>query len=214
MDMQFLETEWAYFTGALVTLFFIIDPFAAVPIYVTLTDRFSKEDRKAIRIKAVLVALGLLVFFAVSGMRFFSLFGITLPAFQIAGGILLLILGLSQLNASGKKVSSAEADEGLHKDDISVFPLAMPILAGPGAISTVILLSTEAGSFLRLVELVIAIALCLLGTLLIMRSSQYLVRVLGTTGLTLFSRIMGIVLTAIAVQFVLNGVGEAMKRLH
>lgn len=212
--MQFLATEWAYFTGAFVTLFFIIDPFAAVPIYVTLTERFSAADRRIIRIKAVAIALGLLTLFATTGMKFFELFGITLPAFQIAGGLLLLTLGMSQLNATRRKVSTEEEDEGMHRDDISVFPLATPILAGPGAISTVILLATAADSYLRLTELILAITLCMALSLLVFRSSQYLVRVLGTTGLTLFSRIMGIVLTAVAVQFILNGVTEAMKRFH
>lgn len=213
MDIQFLQSEWAYLTGAVVTLLFIIDPFAAVPVYVTLTERFSAEDQRIIRTKAVLIALGLLTLFALTGMKFFALFGITLPAFQIAGGILLLTLGLSQLNATKKKVSSEEQDEGLHRDDVSVFPLATPILAGPGAISTVILLTTEASSLLRLAELILAIVLCMGASYLVLRSSQFLVRVLGTTGLTLFSRLMGIVLTAIAVQFVLNGIAESLKLL-
>ena len=143
---------------------------------------------------------------------FFELFGITLPAFQIAGGLLLLTLGLSQQNNSRRKVSNEEQDESLHRDDISVFPLATPMLAGPGAISTVILLASAAGSVLRLAELIAAIVVCMVITAVVLTSSQYLVRVLGKTGLNLLSRVMGIVLTAVAVQFILNGIGEAIKR--
>lgn len=213
MDLSFLKAEWAYLTGAVVTLLFIVDPFAVVPVYLTLTERFSPAAQKATRLKAIVIALAILVAFAVTGMKFFELFGITLPAFQIAGGILLLSLGMSQLNANRQRVNEVEEDEGLHKDDISVFPLAMPLLAGPGAISTVILLATEAGSVLRRGELLLAIVITMAVATLVLHFSGYLLKVLGATGLNLLSRIMGIVLTAVAVQFVLNGIKEALIRL-
>jgi multiple antibiotic resistance protein len=210
MSFDLLRSEWAYLTGAFVTLLFIVDPFAMVPTYLTLTERFSDEGKRAIRSKACFIALSLLILFALTGMRLFQLFGITLPAFQIAGGLLLVILGINQLNASRRKVSTAEEDEGLVRDDISVFPLAMPLLAGPGAISTVILLATKAASILRLAELVTAVTACIVVTFVVLRFAGYLQKLLGTTGLTLLSRIMGIVLTAVAVQFILNGVKEAL----
>lgn len=149
--------------------------------------------------------------FAVSGTTFFEFFGITLPAFQIAGGILLFALGFNQVNAKQEKVSRIENQEGMEKHDISVFPLAMPMLAGPGAISTVILLSTQTGSVLRLVELIIAITLCMVFTFLILKSSPYLLKLFGRTGLNLLSRIMGIILTAIGIQFVINGIREVVS---
>ena len=120
MFINSYQAEWAYFTGAVVTLFFIIDPIAAVPIYMTITERFNEQDRRMIRRKASLIALGLLSFVAVSGSRFFALFNITLPAFQIAGGILLLNIGMAQLNAVRRRVQPAEEGESLHRDDISV----------------------------------------------------------------------------------------------
>ncbi len=211
MDLAVFKTEWAYLTGAFITLLFIIDPFTVVPVYLTLTERFGIAGRAQIRRKAVLIAWLILTLFALSGMKLFELFGITLPAFQIAGGLLLLILGVSQLNADRSKVSTVEQDEGLHRDDISVFPLATPLLAGPGAISTVILLTTRAGSTLRFVELLAAIAACMAVGFLVLRFSHHLFRLLGNTGLNLLSRVMGIVLTAVAVQFILNGLGEAWK---
>lgn len=214
MDLSFLKTEWAYLTGAFVTLFFIVDPFAIVPIYLSITSRFSKADTRHIRFKSIAIAAGILIVFAISGMKFFELFGITLPAFQIAGGLLLLLIGISQLNANRRKVNTDEEDEGLERDDISVFPLATPLLAGPGAISTVILYSTKAGSALRFFELIIAIVACFAATFAILKASPMLLRVLGRTGLNLVSRLMGMVLTAIAVQFILNGIGEALKAWH
>lgn len=213
MSWEFLQTEWGYLTSAFVALFFIVDPFAVVPAYLTLTERYGDDARRHIRVKATVIATTLLVLFAVTGMKFFEIFGITLPAFQIAGGILLLVLGVSQLNAPREKVSSVETDEGLEKDDISVFPLATPLLAGPGAISTVILYSTEAGSVLRLAELIAAIVATMAASFLILHGSPAILRVMGRTGLNLVSRIMGIVLTAVAVQFLLNGLGEAIKQL-
>ncbi len=209
MTFDLFQTEWAYLSGAFVTLLFIIDPFAVVPVYLTLTERFSQASRAHIRRKAVLVALVMLIGFAITGMKFFELFGISLPAFQIAGGLLLLMLGMTQLNADKAKVTPTEQDEGLSRDDISVFPLATPLLAGPGAISTVILLVTKAESRFRFFELLVAITACMVAAFLVLRFSHLLYRLLGNTGLNLLSRIMGIVLTAVAVQFVLNGLREA-----
>ena len=208
MDWTMVKGEWAYFTGAFITTFFIIDPFAVIPTYLSLTERYSDQERRSVRLRAVLIAFGLLVMFAISGTTFFEFFGITLPAFQIAGGILLFALGFNQVNAKQEKVSRIENQEGMEKQDISVFPLAMPMLAGPGAISTVILLSTKTGSVLRLSELTLAITICMFFTFIILKSSPYLLKLLGRTGLNLLSRIMGIILTAVGIQFVINGIRE------
>lgn len=214
MDLNLLRSEWTFLTGAIVTIFFIVDPFAVVPVYLTLTERFSPQDARVTRVKATFVATGILIIFAVTGMGFFNLFGITLPAFQIAGGILLLLLGFEQLNAKRSHVDAEEEIEGLDRNDISVFPLAMPMLAGPAAISSVILYSTEAQSYLRVISLVLAVLVAMIASFVILGSSRMLLRVFGKTGLNLLSRIMGLVLTAIAVQFVINGaigVWERMK---
>jgi multiple antibiotic resistance protein len=210
--MELFRAEWTYFTGAFVTLFFIVDPFATVPLYVAMTERFTPADRRHIRRKASFVALLLMLGFAVTGMKFFELFGITLPAFQIAGGLLLVLLGAQQLTSEKKRVSSEEADESQTRDDVSIFPLATPLLAGPGAISTVILLATEAPTVLRRATLVLAVLTCMACAYAILAASTMLSRVLGRTGLNLVSRLMGIVLTAVAVQFILNGIRDAVLR--
>ena len=211
--ISFLKAEWAYVFGAFLTLLFIIDPLTTLPAYLTLTKRFTESSRRSIRRKATTVAFGILALFAISGMKFFELFGITLPAFQIAGGILMLIIGITQLNAEHPKSNDTEASEGLNREDIAIFPLGTPLLAGPGAISTVILFSTAAKSWFTAIELIISIGMCMAVVYLILASSRHLLKVLGNTGINLISRLMGIVLTAVAVQFILNGLRDAIPTL-
>jgi multiple antibiotic resistance protein len=139
-------------------------------------------------------------------MGIFRIFGITLPAFQIAGGILLLLLGIAQLNSSRSRVQPEEQYEGMARDDISVFPLGMPLLAGPGAISTVVLFASEARGIGQMTGLLVAIAGALVASHLTLKGAPLLYKVLGRTGLNLLTRIMGVILTAVAVQFILNGI--------
>ncbi|MBM4250728.1 MAG: NAAT family transporter [Deltaproteobacteria bacterium] len=213
MTIELIQREFAYLAGAFVTLFFIIDPLTTVPVYMTLTERYSDDHRRQICAKASTIALGILLVVAFAGLKLFELFGITLPAFQIAGGILLLIVGIAQVNEVRSKVSPNEEDESLEKDDITVFPLAMPLLAGPGAISTVILMATKASGLMRKVELVLAITACIALAYLTLRAAKYLFKLLGNTGLNLLSRIMGLLLTAMGVQFVINGARDILPLL-
>lgn len=206
--------ELLYILRTFVALFVIIDPFAVIPVYLSLTERYSPEGIRHTRQKATLVALGVLSVFALTGLSVFNLFGITLPAFQIAGGILLLLLGISQLNNTRARVKPEETNEGMERDDISVFPLATPLLAGPGAISTIVLLSTQAKTPLRMVGLMASLVLAMVASLLVLTAAPSLFRVLGKTGLNLFTRIMGLILTAIAVQFMLNGFRGALEQFH
>jgi multiple antibiotic resistance protein len=176
-----------------------------------LTERFGFTERKMIRRKASLIAMLMLITFAITGTGIFRIFGITMPAFQIGGGILLLSFGLSQLNTTRARVSDSEQDEGLHKDDISIFPLATPLLAGPGAISTVVLYSSKAESALRLVSLIFAIGVVMLSSHLVLKVAPIIYRLLGKTGLNLLTRIMGIIVTAIGVQFIISGIRAAFN---
>ena len=200
-----------YTAGAFVAIFVIVDPFSVVPIYLTLSKGHSSEQRRVTRNKASFIAGAILVAFAVTGMGIFNVFGITLPAFQIAGGIMLLSLGLEQLNADRDRVKAEEEQEGLDADDISVFPLATPLLAGPGAISTVVLYASSAQSWRQLTGLVIAIGLTLAATYILLALAPRVFKVLGRTGLNLFTRLMGIILTAVAIQFIIDGLGGAAK---
>lgn len=193
-----------YAFNTFVSVIVIVDPFAMVPIYLSLTERFSPAENRHTRKKATLIALCILVTFALTGNTIFNFFGITMPAFQIAGGFLLLIIGMEQLHANRKQVKQEEESEGLERNDISVFPLATPLLAGPGAISTVVLQGTKAASYLDLVFLVLAIVAALLASNLVLKFAPFFYRIMGQTGLNLITRLMGIILTAIAVQYIIN----------
>jgi multiple antibiotic resistance protein len=201
--------ELEFFGSTLLALFVIIDPFAVVPVYISLTQRFTREETIPIRRKATLIAFIMLFTFAVTGLSVFRVFGITLPAFRIAGGIMLFSFGLSQLSQTRQRVTKSEQEESLEKEDISVFPLATPLLAGPGAISTIVLFSSEAQTSFRHFLIILALTLVLAVTYYLLYLAPYIYRVLGKTGLNLITRIMGIILCSIAVQFIIEGLKQA-----
>lgn len=208
-----MKAELTHFLNSFISIFVIVDPFAVIPVYLGLTDRFSAESLVKIRRKATLVACVILIFFAVTGMSLFNFFGTTLPAFQIAGGLLLFKFGIEQLGANRTRVKEEERDEGLHRDDISVFPLATPLLAGPGAISTVVLQSSKTKSTPSLLMLCLAIVLAVALCNLVLKLGPLLYRVIGTTGLNLLTRLMGLILTAVAVQFIINGLTTVVHEI-
>jgi multiple antibiotic resistance protein len=159
------------------------------------------------------VACCILIFFAVTGMSLFNFFGTTLPAFQIAGGLLLFKFGIEQLGANRTRVKEEERDESLHREDISIFPLATPLLAGPGAISTVVLQSSKAKSTPSLLMLCVAIVLAVALCNVVLKLGPLLFKVIGTTGLNLLTRLMGLILTAVAVQFIINGLTTVVHEI-
>lgn len=199
------------FLSTFVAIFVIVDPFAVVPVYLMLTERYNVPDVVKTRRKATFVAGGLLITFALTGLSIFKIFSITLPAFQIAGGILLLLFGIAQLNGARARVKPEEQSESMEREDVSVFPLGTPLLAGPGAISTVVLYAASGRSPLKMFILVLAIASALAAAYLVLKAAHPLYRVLGKTGLNLITRIMGLILTAVAVQFILNGIKGALQ---
>lgn len=202
------------FFSSFSAIFAIVDPFAIIPIFLSLTDRLSNQERIRVCRKATLVAMVVLLAFAVFGEGIFRLFGISIPAFRIAGGILLLLLGIAQLSAERERVKHEEEDESLERDDVSIFPLATPLLAGPGAISTVVLQGSQTQSLLHKILFFLAIILVFVASYLLLRSAPYLYRVFGKTGLNLVTRIMGIILTAIAVQYIIDGLTSVWQQIQ
>lgn len=197
------------FLVAFVTLFATVGVADIAFIFAALTKDNTPAQRRTFATRGVLVALGILLFFAVLGNAILDLFGITIPALRTAGGILLLLIAIDMVfarHSGGTGTTDEEEIEARQSHDISVFPLAMPLMAGPGAISAVILLTTGAQSdlefWLVLAAIVVILALCWL-TLLIAIPIQ---RLLGLTGLSVVSRIVGILLAALAVQFVFDGI--------
>ena len=197
------------FLVAFATLFATVGVADIAFIFAALTKDNTPAQRRTFATRGVLVALAILLFFAVLGNAILDVFGITIPALRTAGGILLLLIAIDMVfarHSGGTGTTDEEEIEARQSHDISVFPLAMPLMAGPGAISAVILLTTGAQSdlefWLVLAAIVVILALAWL-TLLIAIPIQ---RLLGLTGLSVVSRVVGILLAALAVQFVFDGI--------
>jgi len=196
-------------------LFFVIDPIGLAPIFVTMTAGYSKEKRIQTAKKACLVFVGILTFFVVGGGVIFQLLGVSLAAFKIAGGILLLLTALDMLRSkqSDTRTSGEEIGEATQKEDVAVVPLAMPLLAGPGAIATVMVLSARAPNAWYLIPVLGSVLANAAATFLILRAANVVDRWLGISGRAILERIMGLLLAAIAVQFVVTGVREAFPEV-
>ena len=198
---------------ALVTftsVLFIVDPIAVVPTYLVITSGQSGAQRRATARRACIAAMLLLVTFAAMGRAIFELFGITMPAFRIAGGLILWLVAMDMLHGTrSTQEGTAEIREATVKEDVAITPLAMPMLAGPGAISTVMVLSGQARTTSQTIVVYGSILLALLIAWATLRAAERLVIRMGQTGIRVMTRLMGLLLAAIAVQFVITGVREA-----
>lgn len=204
----------AAFALALPAVLFIVDPIGVVPLFVAMTAKDSPEKCRGMALRACLTAGGILVFFALFGTLVFKIFAVTLAAFRVAGGLLLMLTALDMLRAQhpGTKTSPAETQEGSAQEDIAVVPLAMPLLAGPGAIATVMVLMAQNGAGLEAGIVVIgSIAVTMVLAWITLRSAHLVKRVLKQTGIAILERIFGLILAAIAVQFVFEGGRELLK---
>jgi multiple antibiotic resistance protein len=204
-----------YCTVVLGAIFFVVDPFAAVPLYIAMTHADDPPKRRRMALRASITVAIVLIGFAFLGSYVFRLFGITLPSFKVAGGVLLLLMAIDMVRAQPSRTRSSpeETEEGAHKDDVAVFPLAIPMLAGPGAIATVTVLTAQARDWRYHVAVVGAILVTALLTYLILRAAPLAERVLKQTGLKILNRLMGMILCAIAVQFIVVGLGEILPGL-
>jgi multiple antibiotic resistance protein len=187
------------------SLFSVINPIEAAPIFVSMTAGRTARERRRMAFRASFAAALILAVFAATGGAIFSFFGITLPAFQIAGGILFTIMGLSTLQGDYEQ-ERTERTEVVMSRDPSIVPIGMPLIAGPGAISTVMVLVGQARDGGHRTALAIAIAANILLTLVVLLAAPAIVARIGETGQRIVSKIMGLITTVIGVQFVLNGV--------
>jgi multiple antibiotic resistance protein len=192
-------------------LFVVIEPITLIPVFSTLTEGATRAYQRRMALKAVVIATVILFLFALGGARFLELIGISLAAFRIFGGALLFLIALEMVFAreSGTRTSSGEEAESRLRADISVFPLAFPMIAGPGALATILLwfapvpITRRPLEFLALFACALAVLALTLGTMWI---ASPLMRVLGVTGANVANRLLGVVLGALAVQFVIDGV--------
>ena len=189
------------------SVFFLVDPFAVIPMFLAITGDSPQGERRLMARRAAWTCAIVLSVFALAGSLIFKMFGITLPAFKIAGGIILLQIGMDMLQArqSGTKVTPEETEEGTAKEDASIIPLGMPMLAGPGAISTVMVLVGESHTLWQHAIVYATIFLTAYVSYLILAGADGVRRYLGETGIRILMRLMGLLLVALAVQFVANG---------
>ncbi|MEJ2686187.1 MAG: MarC family protein [Gammaproteobacteria bacterium] len=199
-----------FYLNAFLLLFVAIDPIGLAPMFAALSSGSSRSQQRNMAIKGVTLAAFILLLFTLAGDSLLHALGIGLPAFRIAGGILLFLLAIDMVFARQSGLRSAtvrEQREAEHKNDISVFPLAFPLIAGPGALTTVLLLTAgHRGEPLVLLAVLGILASILLVTLLSLVSAARILALLGETGANVVSRLLGLLLAALAVQFVLDGV--------
>ena len=195
---------------ALSSIFFLVDPFAALPTFLAITEGADPVRRRRIAGKGALTALIVLGTFAFTGEAIFKLFGITLPAFELAGGIILLLIGLDMLQAKRSATQEAAGDTvaAAQKEDAGIVPLGVPMLAGPGAITSVMVLVGQVQSHWQMAAILISIALTALICYLVLGHSSLVVRVLGDTGIRILVRVMGLLLVALAAQYFVNGLAD------
>jgi multiple antibiotic resistance protein len=195
---------------ALSSIFFLVDPFAALPTFLAVTAGADTAKRRRIAGKASLTALVFLSAFALGGQYIFKMFGITLPAFEIAGGIILLLIGLDMLEAkrSPTQEASGETEEAASKEDAGIVPLGIPMLAGPGSITSVMVLVGQAQTRWQMMAILGSIAITAAICYLVLGNSDRVARALGDTGIRILVRIMGLLLVALAVQYFVNGMTD------
>jgi len=196
---------------AFVTLFVVIDPLGIAPIFASITPKDTASQRRKIAVKGVTIAAIILVAFALGGQALLTAMGIGLPAFQIAGGLLLLLLSIDMVmvrHSGLRETTPGEAEEGVQRADVSVFPLAIPLIAGPGTLTSIVLLMGGLGQDLVMQALILAVMLAVLViTLVCLLATGRLVRLLGQTGINVVTRVFGVIIAALSVQFILDGLG-------
>jgi multiple antibiotic resistance protein len=195
-------------TVFVIQLFIIVDPLAGIPIFLAITPGKTKIERRAMARRSCVIAFLIIVFFLVAGSSILGYFGIKTSAVRICGGILLFIISLELLHgrATGTETSSREERLAEEKEDVSVTPLAIPLLAGPGAIATTLVFAGQADSTLSIATLVAGAAMVFIVVYLFLYWADELARVIGALGMKIVTRIMGLLLAFIAVQYVIDGV--------
>ena len=196
---------------------FVVDPFAAVPIFLAITRDDPPAKRRTTAGRAALATFATLAFFALAGGVIFQLLGISLGAFQIAGGLMLLLMAVDMMRATPSRTRSTaeEQAEGLEKEDVAIVPLAVPMLAGPGAIATVMVLMKRASwNMVPTVTVLGAVALTCVITYVVLRGAAGAGRFLSRTSLHVLERVMGLLLAAVAVEFVIGGLRDVWPVLR
>jgi multiple antibiotic resistance protein len=191
----------------------VIDPFGYIPLFLAMTPKDGPEKRRTILLRACVTAGVVLVLFMLVGDFILSFFGISIPALQISGGLILLFIGLDMVRVLPItiRISEAEESEAVVKDDPSIVPLAIPMLAGPASLTTVAVFGARANGPMDYVAVFTSISITLILTYFILRNANRVLRIFTLTGLNVLTRIMGLLLCAMAVQFILNGFQQSTR---
>ena len=200
--------NFEFFILCFSSLFALINPIGLVPIFLSITENYNRRERDIIAIKAVIFSFFILILFSFIGEFIFSFYDITIEGFRIAGGILLLKISLDMLESkrSRTRTTPVEQKEAEEKDEIAYTPLGIPLIAGPGAIASIMILSSESNDYLDKVTLLISLSLVLLMTFIIFKISKLLSKHFGKSGLRIMQRIMGLILMTISIEFILKGI--------
>jgi len=199
-----------FFVGSFVSLFSIVDPMLAVPVFVSLTEKYSPQKRIEIAEQASIYALGVMLMFFIAGGLILKFFGISLEGLRIAGGLMIIASAVEMLQKK-ERLLPKEQDESEAKDDISFSPLAMPLLSGPGSIAVIIGMTTDAKTWLYYPVILFTIILVAILCYIFLRLAPMISQKMGSTAMSSFNRIMGFILLCIGVQYIVNGVMPLLK---
>ena len=201
--------DYAYAVSVFVAILAIINPVSTISFFTTFTQDYSKEEKKRVAIKAAVVAMATLIIFGLIGNYIFLAFSITIPAFRIAGGILLFSIAFSMLygRTPGTKATDKEKQESIEREMVGVIPIGIPMISGPGAISTVMLYVSQ-GTLVDNGIVFASIFITVAITYVLLLYSDIIFRRIGRTGILAISRIMGLILATIAIQFIINGIHD------
>tara|TARA_Y100001970_G_C14032506_1_gene749371 strand:+ start:317 stop:970 length:654 start_codon:yes stop_codon:yes gene_type:complete len=195
------------------SLFALLNPIGIAPIILSITENYSLKDYKKLIRRSTVFACIILLVFAITGKIIFSFYGITLHAFKIAGGILFLRIGLNMLEAKVSRTKSTpkESEEAESNNDIALSPIGIPLIAGPGAITSVMILSAQTTSLNQKIIFYLSIVITLFITFIILTLAKKLTKILGTVGLRIIERIMGMILMVVAIQFIIDGMNIVIQ---
>lgn len=195
---------------SLAAVFFIVDPFAATPTFLAITESYGHARRKLMAARAAITCFVLLSAFATVGKYIFRIFGITLPAFKLAGGLLLLLVALDMLQArrSRTRETPEEQSDASATEDVGIIPMGVPMLAGPGSISTVMVLVGQGRSWADAVPVLVSIAITSAVAYAVLASADRVAAFLGDTGIRVVTRLMGLILLAISFQFLVSALSD------
>jgi multiple antibiotic resistance protein len=208
MDLStVLPSYFQYFLISFFSLFSLVNPIGLSPVYLSMVEHFDEKEKKKVLIKAIITATSVLIIFMMIGRLIFTFFGITVDAFRIVGGILFFKMGMGMMEGkiSRTKSTPQEEEEAQDKDEIAFTPIGIPLIAGPGAITSVMILSSEATNFIDKAVFLITIIIVMVLTYIIFLLANKFTAKFGTAGLRVMQRIMGLILMVIAVQFIVNG---------